>query len=298
MNPKFNTKILYGKPVSDSLLLNISLRIDILKNAGIVPSLSVILVGNDHASRIYVNTKSKLFKKYGCNSEIINVDDKISENSLIDIIQKLNSDPNCHGILIQLPIPNYINESNIIDAISPYKDVDGFHPYNVGKLLIGDPRFVPCTPNGIIEILKFYNINVSGKNCVIIGRSNIVGKPMYALLTQNFKIGNATVTMCHTKTKDIISFTKKADIIVAAVGVAKFLTSDMVSDGVDIIDVGINRVDDNSTKGYSIVGDVDYNEMIGKVASITPVPGGVGVMTVTMLLNNTIYSAERYINIE
>ena len=287
-----DTQILKGKPVSDSLRSKLSLRINKLKDIGIIPSLNVILVGNDPASSIYVNTKARVFNKLGCNSKIIRVDNDSTEANVLYLIEQQNNDISCHGILVQLPLPNHIDESKIIEAISPDKDVDGFHPYNLGRLLSGSPSFVPCTPSGIIEIMKFYEISISGSNTVIIGRSNIVGKPMYALLSQNFDFGNATVTMCHTKTKDLNSFTKEADIIIAAVGVPHFVTADMISEGVDIIDVGINRVDDQSEKGYSIVGDVDYDSVLGIARSITPVPGGVGIMTVTMLLNNTIQSAE------
>ena len=287
-----NTKILSGKPVSDFLRSKLLNKVNSLKDKNIVPSLSVILVGDDPASKIYVNTKAKLFNKYGCLSKIIKVDKDISESNLLSLINEQNIDDSCHGILVQLPVPKHIDESKVIESILPTKDVDGFHPYNVGRLFSGNPSFVPCTPSGVIEILKFYNIDVTSSNTVIVGRSNIVGKPMFSLLSQNFEIGNSTVTMCHTRTKDLNLYTKEADIIIAAVGVPHFIKSEMVKKGVNIIDVGINRMDDNSERGYSIVGDVDYNSMLGVADSITPVPGGVGVMTVTMLLSNTIKSAE------
>jgi methylenetetrahydrofolate dehydrogenase (NADP+)/methenyltetrahydrofolate cyclohydrolase len=204
-------------------------------------------------------------------------------------------DNNIHGVLIQLPLPKHLNEEAVLNAINPNKDVDGFHPINMGKLLIGLPDFVPCTPQGCLEILKYYNISVQSKHVVIIGRSNIVGKPLMALLSQKFEVGNATVTICHTGTDDISYYTKQADIIIVAIGKALFLTSDMIKKNVDIIDVGINRIENDSEKGYKIVGDVDYDDVIDKASSITPVPGGVGPMTITMLLNNTVIAAERSI---
>jgi methylenetetrahydrofolate dehydrogenase (NADP+)/methenyltetrahydrofolate cyclohydrolase len=207
----------------------------------------------------------------------------------------LNVNAKFHGILVQLPLPKHINSRNILLNISPEKDVDGFHPINLGNLLAGSPEFIPCTPNGVIEILKYYNIPVSGKHVVIVGRSNIVGKPMFALLSQKFKIGNATVTICHTGTHDLRVHTKQADIIIAAAGIPHLITGDMISEGVDIIDVGINRVNDDSEKGYHLTGDVDFDSIFGIANSITPVPGGVGPMTITMLLANTIQSAKNLI---
>jgi methylenetetrahydrofolate dehydrogenase (NADP+)/methenyltetrahydrofolate cyclohydrolase len=203
--------------------------------------------------------------------------------------------PKFHGILLQLPLPNHINARNVLLKIDPKKDVDGFHPINLGNLLTGSPEFIPCTPNGVIEILKYYNIPVSGKHAVIVGRSNIVGKPMFALLSQKFETGNATVTICHTGTHDLKAHTRQADIIIAAAGIPHLITGDMISEGVDIIDVGINRVNDDSEKGYHLVGDVDFDSIFGIANSITPVPGGVGPMTITMLLANTIQAAKNLI---
>ena len=285
--------ILKGIPVSKKIKLSLSDRISSLSKQGIKPTLAAVLVGDDPASQIYVNSKHKTFIKNNCNSTIHKLDKNISENKLIDFIKTLNVDSSIHGILIQLPLPKHLNEENILQSINPDKDVDGIHPMNVGKLLRGAPSFISCTPQGCLEILKYYNIPVKSKHVVIVGRSNIVGKPLMALLSQKFDIGNATVTLCHTGTDDISYYTKQADIIIVAIGKPLFLTSDMIKDNVDIIDVGINRVEDDSDKGYRILGDVDYFNVIDKVNSITPVPGGVGPMTITMLLNNTVVAAER-----
>ena len=285
--------ILKGIPVSKKIKLSLSYRISSLSKQGIKPTLAAVLVGDDSASQIYVNSKHKTFIKNNCNSTIHKLDKNISENKLIDFIKTLNVDSSIHGILIQLPLPKHLNEENILQSINSDKDVDGIHPMNVGKLLRGAPSFISCTPQGCLEILKYYNIPVKSKHVVIVGRSNIVGKPLMALLSQKFDIGNATVTLCHTGTDDISYYTKQADIIIVAIGKPLFLTSDMIKDNVDIIDVGINRVEDDSDKGYRILGDVDYFNVIDKVNSITPVPGGVGPMTITMLLNNTVVAAER-----
>ena len=210
-----------------------------------------------------------------------------------DLIDKLNNDSRIHGILVQLPLPNHLDSKKILNKVKPSKDVDGFHPLNLGSLFEGNPNFIPCTPNGIIQILDYYKIETSGKHVVVIGRSNIVGKPMFALLAQKFKVGNATVTMCHTGTKDTSYYTKQADIVIAAVGVPEMLNSDMIKEGACLIDVGINRIEDNSSnKGYRLVGDIDIKSVMGKASSITPVPGGVGPMTITMLLYNTVLAAQ------
>ena len=291
-----SAKILKGLPVSKNIKVSLNKRIHKLLDNNVVPTLAAVLVGNDSASEIYVNSKHKTFIKNDCNSIVHKLDESISQDKLISFIDSLNSDNSIHGILIQLPLPEHLNEELVLNTINPNKDVDGFHPINIGKLLIGSPNFIPCTPQGCLEILKYYDIPVQSKHVVIIGRSNIVGKPLMALLSQKFEIGNATVTICHTGTDNISYYTKQADIIIVAIGKALFLTSDMIKENVDIIDVGINRVDDDSEKGYKIVGDVDYDDVIDKAHSITPVPGGVGPMTITMLLNNTIIAAERSIN--
>ena len=288
-----SVKILSGQPVAEKHKQLLSKRIDLLKKENIVPTLAAILVGDDPASKIYVNTKHKTFTKHNCKSIVYEKNNSITESDLINFIDSLNLDSNIHGILVQLPLPKHLDEKKILSSIEPNKDVDGFHPMNVGKILIGSPNFIPCTPYGCLEILKFYKINVSSKHVVILGRSNIVGKPLMALLSQKFEVGNATVTICHTGTPDLKLHTRIADIIIVAIGIPLFLKSNMIKNGVDIIDVGINRLEDGSKKGYKIVGDVDYDDIIDKVNSITPVPGGVGPMTITMLLSNTVLAAER-----
>ncbi len=288
-----SVKILSGQPVAEKHKQLLSKRIDLLKKENIVPTLAAILVGDDPASKIYVNTKHKTFTKHNCKSIVYEKNNSITESDLINFIDSLNLDSNIHGILVQLPLPKHLDEKKILSSIDPNKDVDGFHPMNVGKILIGSPNFIPCTPYGCLEILKFYKINVSSKHVVILGRSNIVGKPLMALLSQKFEVGNATVTICHTGTPDLKLHTRIADIIIVAIGIPLFLKSNMIKNGVDIIDVGINRLEDGSKKGYRIVGDVDYDDIIDKVNSITPVPGGVGPMTITMLLSNTVLAAER-----
>ena len=251
------------------------------------------MIGDDAASHIYVRSKSKFFSDNDCFSKTYILSESCTEEDLLDLIGKLNIDNKFHGILIQLPLPKHIDSQKILQHISPKKDVDGFHPLNIGLLLEGNPTFIPCTPNGIIHMIDYYKIETSGKHVVIVGRSNIVGKPMFALLSQKFSIGNSTVTMCHTGTKDISVYTKQADIIIAAVGVPEMINSDMIKDGCCIFDVGINRVEDkNSKKGYRLVGDVDAKSVMNKAKYLTPVPGGVGPMTITMLLFNTIKSAE------
>ncbi|MAW74536.1 MAG: bifunctional 5,10-methylene-tetrahydrofolate dehydrogenase/5,10-methylene-tetrahydrofolate cyclohydrolase [Candidatus Marinimicrobia bacterium] len=283
-------KVLYGKPVSEHIKSELKLKIDELSDSGIIPKLSVILIGDNPASKIYVNSKHKTFINMNCKSEIHNLDKNVSEDEVVKLIDTLNNNPDVHGILIQLPAPPHLNEENIIRAINPLKDVDGLHPMNLGKLFQGKPSFIPCTPYGCLKILEYYEIETVSKNIVIIGRSNLVGKPLFGLLSQKFQIGNATVTLCHSRTKNIEFFTKEADIIIAAVGVPKLVKSNMIKDNCILIDVGINRIDDDSKKGYHIVGDIDFDSVQKKASAVTPVPGGVGVMTVTMLLYNTVNS--------
>jgi methylenetetrahydrofolate dehydrogenase (NADP+) / methenyltetrahydrofolate cyclohydrolase len=282
-------KIIDGKLIAGQILEEIK---DELKSSDIIPGLALILVGNNPASESYVKMKSKRCSELGFYSVIDRLDENVTDNILLEKVYQYNNDDKIHGILVQLPLPKHINEMKIIEAINYKKDVDGFHPLNVGRLLIGEKCFVPCTPLGIIELMKRYNIETSGKNVVVIGRSNIVGKPIANLLLQKNKFANSTVTICHSSTKDISHFTKNADIIIAAIGQAKFLTSDMISDGCVIIDVGINRIPDSTTKsGYRIAGDVDFDDCFDKASMITPVPGGVGAMTVAMLMKNTLDSA-------
>ena len=293
-----DTLLLKGKPVSDALRVKLKSRIDELAADGIIPKLAAILIGDDPASKVYVRNKSRTFEAQGCRSQTYNLSAETDEKEILHLIDKLNNDMQVHGILVQLPLPRNMNSQKILHSVSPDKDVDGFHPQNLGLLLEGNPNFIPCTPHGVLEILKFYHIPVSGRHAVIVGRSNIVGKPMFTLLAQKFKMGNATVTMCHTGTEDLKSFTKQADILIAAVGCPEMIKGNMIKDGVDIIDVGINRVNDDSEKGYHLVGDVHPESVMGIAKSLTPVPGGVGPMTITMLLNNTVLSAEKCRHLE
>ena len=287
-----DTLILKGKDVSSNIKEELSIQISDLKSRKIIPCLAAIIVGNNPASKLYVNSKAKTFKKMDCDSEIFTLDSNIDEEELLSLIDKINNDIKFHGLLVQLPLPKHLDEQKVLERIKPEKDVDGFHPKNQGYLMQGNPSFIPCTPYGCLKILEYYNINTNGKNIVVIGRSNIVGRPIASLLSQNTKYGNGTVTLCHSKTKNLSKFTQNADVIIAAVGIQNLITKDMIKEGVHIIDVGINRVDDKSReKGYRVVGDVDFDDVLGKAASVTPVPGGVGVMTVTMLLSNTVQAA-------
>jgi len=289
--------ILCGKTVSKNVKNNLKSEIAILKAKGIVPSLAVVLVGDNPASHVYVRNKQKAAEELGIYSVTMQYDASMSQDVLNRLIDELNADEHFHGILVQLPLPKHLNENEVIQRISPDKDVDGFHPVSVGKLVLGQDTFVSCTPAGVMEILKFYNIDPSGKNVVIIGRSNIVGKPMLNLLYQKATYANATVTICHTRTKDIAAHTKQADIVIVAAGRPHTLTADMVKEGVVVIDVGINRIEDPTTeKGYSLVGDADYEGLLSKVSAITPVPGGVGPMTIAMLMKNTVISAGRILS--
>ena len=291
------TLLLKGKPVSDSIRLSLEPRVQSLKETGIVPKLAAIIVGDDPASQVYVRNKARAFGKLNCESQTYRLDSKSNEENVLTLIDRLNNDPSVHGILVQLPLPNHLDSKTILHTVSPNKDVDGFHPENLGLLLEGNPNFIPCTPHGVLEILRHYDISVSGRHAVIVGRSNIVGKPMFALLAQKFEMGNATVTICHTGTKDLAAYTKQGDIIIAAAGSPNMITGDMIKEGADIIDVGINRVDDDSEKGYTLVGDENTESVMGIANSVTPVPGGVGPMTITMLLVNTVKSAEKCVEL-
>ena len=261
------------------------------------PGLAVILVGDNPASKAYVGMKKKACVQIGIQSFEHKLDVNVSEEDLLSLINKLNNDDNVHGILLQLPLPDHINSDKMLHAISPEKDVDGFHPVNVGKLLLGLPTFKSCTPYGVCELMKFYNIDPSGKHVVILGRSNIVGKPLAAMLMQKQIPGNATVTVCHSRSENLHDITRSADILIAAIGRAYFVKEDMLKDGAIVIDVGINRVDDsNLERGYKLVGDVDYDAVFNKTTAITPVPGGVGPLTIAMLMKNTVSSFESFKN--
>ena len=278
-----------GKKISDEIKNELEEKIKPLQNAGKkVPGLVTILVGEDPASGVYVNMKSKACLKIGMLSKIERLSADTTEEELLSVVNKYNNNPNFHGILVQLPLPKQINEDKIIESILPEKDVDGFHPSSVGNLVIGKDTFFPCTPFGIVELLKRYKIETKGKHVVVVGRSNIVGKPIANMMLQKKDGANSIVTICHSAASDLTQYTKQADILIAAIGRANFITADMVKDDVVVIDVGINRIDDPSAKkGYRIVGDVDFENVSKKSSYITPVPGGVGPMTIAMLLWNT-----------
>ena len=276
-------KILDGKAVSLKVKESVKVRADELKKFGVEPTLAVVLVGEDKASQTYVRAKEKACNEYGIKSVAHRLSENTTQNELLALINVLNLDDSIHGILVQLPLPKHIDTNVVLAAIDPRKDVDGFHAVNVGKLVSGLNGFVPCTPLGVMEILKEYGIEVAGLNAVVIGRSNIVGKPMANLLLN----ASATVTVTHSKTKNLKEICKNADLIVAAIGKPFFLKTDMVKDGAVVVDVGINRLDDGR-----LVGDVDFDEVAPKCSYITPVPGGVGPMTIAMLLNNTILAAQ------
>jgi methylenetetrahydrofolate dehydrogenase (NADP+)/methenyltetrahydrofolate cyclohydrolase len=264
----------------------------------LVPGLAVIIVGDNPASISYVKGKEKACAEVGIMSREYKFDADYEENKLLKLIEELNNDAQIHGILIQLPLPNHINEEKVLYAIDPNKDVDGFHPVNVGKLMIGVDCFLPCTPHGIQQLLVRNGIEISGKHVVIVGRSNIVGKPLAMMLVQKRPEANATVTMCHTGTKNIVEFTKQADILIVAAGRPHTVNGDMVKEGAVVIDVGVNRIEDPTKKsGFRLIGDVEFDEVSKKASAISPVPGGVGPMTITMLLYNTILSAKRYAGI-
>lgn len=275
--------LISGKEVSQTVKDEIKIQTKKLKDKGISVKLAVIIVGDDPASHIYVKNKKKACEYVGFESLEYALDEKTSEEELLELIDKLNKDKTVNGILCQLPLPKHIDEKKIIDSISPLKDVDAFHPVNVGKIMIGDYEFLPCTPAGIMRLIESTSYDVSGKDCVIIGRSNIVGKPMAMLMLHK----NATVTICHSRTKNIEEKIKKADIVIAAVGIPKFVKGDMVKEGALVIDVGINRMSDGK-----LCGDVDFDEVSKKASFITPVPGGVGPMTISMLMQNTLKAAK------
>lgn len=276
-------KILSGKEVSARVRGELKTEVEELKKQGKTPGLAVVLVGEDPASKVYVANKEKACKELGIYSEMHKLPEETTEEELLALVNKLNADDNIDGILVQLPLPKGLDDKVIINNILPEKDVDAFHPVNVGKIMIGDFDFVPCTPAGIMELIKESGVDVEGKECVVIGRSNIVGKPMSMLLLHK----NGTVTICHSRTKNLSEVTKRADILVAAVGRAKFVTADMVKEGAVVIDVGMNR-DENG----KLCGDVDFENVEKIAGAITPVPGGVGPMTISMLMRNTVASAK------
>ncbi|HMK50810.1 MAG TPA: bifunctional methylenetetrahydrofolate dehydrogenase/methenyltetrahydrofolate cyclohydrolase FolD [Thermodesulfovibrionales bacterium] len=280
--------LIKGSEISKQIKEELKIEIANLKtNNNLIPGLATVLVGENEASKVYVGAKEKACKELGIYSERIDLPGDTKEGDLLALIGRLNKDPKIHGILVQLPLPKHINETNVLYSIDPSKDVDGFHPVNVGKMMLGEPCFLPCTPHGILELLRRSNTELSGAEVVVVGRSNIVGKPVANMLLQK-NGGNATVTVCHTGTRDIPSHTRRADILIVAVGKPKAVTADMVKEGAVVIDVGVNRLD------TGLVGDVDFEPVKEKARAITPVPGGVGPMTIVMLMKNTVQSAKMH----
>jgi len=279
--------LIKGSEISKQIKEELKQEVARLKEKhNLTPGLATILVGEDEASKVYVGQKEKTCKELGIYSERINLPGDTTEAELLALVEKLNKDSKIHGILVQLPLPKHINETNVLYAIDPKKDVDGFHPVNVGKLMLGEPDFIPCTPHGIQELLIRSGVKTDGAEAVVVGRSNIVGKPIANMLLQKKKGANATVTICHTGTKDLASHTKRADILIVAAGKPKTITADMVKEGVVVIDVGVNRLE------TGLVGDVDFETVKEKAKAITPVPGGVGPMTIAMLMLNTVQAAK------
>ena len=287
-------RIIDGKRVAAEIRAELKDEVGKLKKRGIVPGLGVILVGDDPASKSYVTSKERSCAEMGIYSDDNRLPEETPQGELMALVERMNEDPRIHGILVQLPLPRHLNESEVLLAIDPNKDVDGFHPINVGKMVVGEKAFLPCTPHGVVQLLVRSGVTIDGAHVVIVGRSNIVGKPLANMLIQKSPTGNATVTVCHTRTKDLASYTRQADILIAAAGRPNTITADMVREGVVVIDVGVNRVEDATKKqGYRLVGDVDFEAVKEKASLITPVPGGVGPMTITMLLYNTVASAKQ-----
>ena len=288
-------ELLDGKSIADKVKSEIAQEVELIKSkGGKIPHLVAILVGNDGASETYVGHKEKSCKQVGFNSTLLRFEDTITEKELLAEVEKLNQNPDIDGFIVQMPIPKHISEQKIIEAIDPKKDVDGFHPANVGRMVIGLPSYVSATPDGIIELLRRYKIETSGKHCVVLGRSNIVGKPIANLLLQKTSPGNCTVTICHSRSNDIPSITRTADILIVALGQAEFVTADMVKEGAVVIDVGITRVKSDKTKsGWKLLGDVKFDEVAPKCSYITPVPGGVGPLTIVSLLKNTLKASKK-----
>lgn len=288
-------QLLDGAAVSAHIKAELKQQVaDQVAAGGKTPHLAAILVGNNPASEAYVGNKVRTCEELGFESTLLRFDAGITEAFLLEQVHAMNNDKNVDGILVQLPLPDHINPDSVINAINPDKDVDGFHPISQGKMMLGQPTFLPATPYGILLMLEHYNIDITGKHCVVIGRSNIVGTPMTILLSRNTKPGNATVTICHSKTRNLAEITQTADVIVAAIGRPRFVTADMVKEGAIIIDVGINRIEDKTRKsGSRLVGDVDFDGVAPKSSYITPVPGGVGLMTICGLMKNTLEASKR-----
>lgn len=290
--------IISGTEIANAMRAELATQVEELRGKSITPGLTVVLVGEDPASQVYVRMKGKACEKLGMRSETITLPTETPEEELLGVVERLNADDTVHGILVQLPLPDQIDERRVLLAIRPDKDVDGFHPVNVGKVSVGDPTgFPPCTPYGVQQMLIRSGVEVSGAHVVIVGRSNIVGRPMASLLLHKGEGGNATVTVCHSRTKDLPAVTRQADILIVAIGSPEFVKGDWVKPGATVIDVGSNRVDDPSTdKGYRFVGDVEFEAAKEVAGAITPVPGGVGPMTITMLLFNTVRAARQWVD--
>lgn len=288
-----SAQLIDGKEVAKHVLDDLKPRIEALAERGIVPGLAAVLIGDDPASQTYVNSKAKKCKKIGLYSEVIERPADIEQAEVEKIVTDLNENPKIHGILVQSPLPGHMNEFAVTLKINPRKDVDGFHPFNVGMMSIGHPGLLPCTPHGIVKLLEHYKLDPSGKEVVVVGRSNIVGKPVANMLLQKAPMANATVTVAHSRTRNLAEVTARADIVIAAIGQPQMITADMIKEGAVVIDVGVNRVDDASAKkGYRLVGDVDFEPCAERASYITPVPGGVGPMTIAMLMANTVTAAE------
>ena len=291
-------EIIDGKQVAAEMREELTATVAELAKQGIVPGLGVVLVGEDPASKSYVSAKERACEEIGIFSDDNRLAADVSQEELMAVVERLNNDPKVNGILVQLPLPSHLNESEVLLEIDPDKDVDGFHPMNVGRMVVGEDAFWPCTPHGVIQLLLRHKVPLEGAKVAIVGRSNIVGKPLANMLIQKAPTGNATVTVCHTRTKNLADEVRQADIVIAAAGRPNTVTADMVKDGAVVIDVGVNRVEDASRKrGYRLVGDVDFDAVKEKASLITPVPGGVGPMTITMLLFNTVDSAKRAHNV-
>ena len=287
-----DTLILSGKVAAETVYTDLSIRVGAVIKKGIKPGLAAILVGDDPASHVYVRSKTNRFRLMGLHSDTITFHEDVSEDELLQTIDSLNHDRSFHGILVQFPLPEQINSQNIIRSILPEKDVDGFHPENVGLLTMGSPRFIPCTPKGIIRLLSQYEIELSGKHVVVIGRSNIVGRPVSILTSLKSAGANATSTICHSGTINIDDHTRCADVVITAMGSPNYLKGDMLKNGAVVIDVGINRVETGNDKGYKLIGDVQWDSIQDIASAATPVPGGVGPMTIAMLVENTVEAAE------
>jgi len=285
------THVIDGNAVADEIRADLSESIDALGDAGVEPGLATVLMSDDPASETYVSMKQRDCEEVGIDGIHVEIDPEAPAEELYDTIDELNADPDVHGILVQMPVPDHVDEREVLNRIDPVKDVDGFHPENVGKLVAGHARYKPCTPHGVQKLLEAADVDPEGKDVVIVGRSNIVGKPLANLLIQKTDLGNATVTVCHSRTNDVGAKTRNADVVVAACGVPKLVDGEMLTEGTTVIDVGVNRVDADNDKGYELVGDVDFESAKEKASAITPVPGGVGPMTRAMLLYNTVKAA-------